>query len=141
MYELIYSSKVKQGLNEKDISAILESSRHYNQKNSITGCLLLYNNQFVQILEGEKKEVIALYAKITQDSRHNDIILWAENDKSKRVFKDWRMAFHNFNDEPIKNIEDFIALTNAIVIADLTAKPTKSVKLFLDKVTQLFVDK
>ena len=54
MYELSYFSKASTNIQYNDLKDILESSRNFNEAQNISGCLLHYNNQFVQLVEGEK---------------------------------------------------------------------------------------
>lgn len=66
MYELIYYSTANPTLNANDISNILKTSRDFNLKNDITGCLLYYNNEFIQILEGDRMAIKKLYATLNR---------------------------------------------------------------------------
>ena len=47
MYELVYKSTVKTKLSDEALKSILEKSRDFNAKNNITGCLIYYNNSFL----------------------------------------------------------------------------------------------
>ena len=49
MYELLYNSTAAKDLKEEDISNILETSREFNLKNNLSGCLVFHNNKFIQI--------------------------------------------------------------------------------------------
>ena len=48
----------------ENISALLLKSKTYNQANAITGCLLFFDQEFVQIIEGPQKIVQDLYERI-----------------------------------------------------------------------------
>lgn len=87
MFELKNCSEAKNGLTSTDISDILKVARDFNKKNNITGCLLYHNNEFIQIMEGEKKIVQVLYSKIVKDSRHFNVNLIAEGEKKKKHLK------------------------------------------------------
>ncbi|WP_310559467.1 BLUF domain-containing protein, partial [Flavobacterium sp.] len=89
MYELIYRSVAKDDLNADDIEKILETARNFNFQNEITGCLLFHNNEFIQILEGEKHKLLELYDSIKKDKRHRNVMLLAEAEKQDRVFPNW----------------------------------------------------
>ena len=86
MFELIYSSVANPDLTHDDISDILVEAREFNLNNNISGCLLFHNNEFIQILEGDKKVVQELFEKIRQDKRHQHVTLLAEEETSERVF-------------------------------------------------------
>ncbi len=63
MYELVYCSVTVENIRLSDIQDILNEGRDFNSKHDITGYLLFFNNEFVQILEGEKEEVKGLLKK------------------------------------------------------------------------------
>ena len=127
MIDLIYFSVPNQGLKPEDIPNILKSARDFNSKNNITGCLLHHNNQFLQILEGEKEIVLDLFDSIKKDKRHSNVILIAQDNKSGRTFSDWSMAFHEFDgDELSKKI--FSA--NFVSFLETAKNPTLVMDLF-----------
>lgn len=84
MYELLYCSSASQDLTPNDITDILEISRKCNSEREITGCLLYYEKQFIQIIEGDKQLIKDLFANIEKDIRHENVILLGENKKEKR---------------------------------------------------------
>lgn len=127
MIELVYCSKAKPGLTREDISNILETAREFNSKNNITGCLLFHNEEFIQVLEGERNVVEELYSNIVKDERHFSAYLIASEEKQDRIFTKWSMAFHEFNREDIER-RDFV--NNFTSFADLAEKPTDAVELF-----------
>ena len=45
------------------------------------GCLLYYEKQFIQIIEGDKQLIKGLFANIEKDIRHKNVILLGENEK------------------------------------------------------------
>ena len=61
MYEITYSSLVKKDVGPADISDILAKARIFNSKHNLTGCLLYYNHQFLQVLEGDKEIIQELF--------------------------------------------------------------------------------
>ncbi len=81
MFELIYCSIAKPDLKSKDIQDILQTAIDFNSKNNITGCLLFHNNEFLQILEGEKSVIQELFASIERDERHSQVILLDQYEK------------------------------------------------------------
>ena len=70
--ELLYCSvSVPSQLTNVDLDHILASARRRNLAENITGMLLYYRGEFVQILEGEKTSVENIYQKfIGPDLRH-----------------------------------------------------------------------
>ncbi len=58
----------------------------------ITGALAYSNGWFIQVLEGDKAKVKALYEAITRDPRHTHLTIVIEEDVAARSFADWSMA-------------------------------------------------
>ncbi|WGD34845.1 BLUF domain-containing protein [Olleya sp. YS] len=114
MYQLNYHSKSKSGLVLKDLENILESAIFTNSSRDITGCLIFHNKNFVQILEGKKKDVQDVYEKIKMDNRHSDVTLLWENKVDKRYFPEWNMAYHKPENENLKQYVNNLMLLSAL---------------------------
>lgn len=130
MYELLYCSSARQDLTNDDINAILQTSRRWNTEFNITGCLLYYDKQFLQILEGNKKIVKQLFSMIQLDDRHSGIVLLAENEKEKRFFVDWNMAFSELSIKDMEDIDKVLLIDNFITYNALGYNLTKAMKKF-----------
>ena len=130
MYELLYSSHASPDLTAKDILDILKTSQENNLKYDITGCLLYFDKEFIQYLEGDKKSVKNLFSKIKGDSRHREVILLLENDKVERIFKNWSMAFNQLSIEDMNNIDKVLLVNNFITSSELYCESTKASDLF-----------
>lgn len=98
-FQLTYQSKAVSSLDENDLNAILESATKNNAIHNITGCLVYYKGNFVQILEGTRDEVYIIYNKIIEDNRHASIDLLWECEAEQRFFKDWNMGFYRPSSE------------------------------------------
>ena len=72
LVELLYCSvSVAPQLTNRDLEQILASARCRNSAADITGMLIYYRGEFVQILEGNKKSVENVYEKfIGPDAKH-----------------------------------------------------------------------
>ena len=137
MIELIYYSISSDSINDVDISAILNTSRNFNLKNNITGCLVHHNNEFIQILEGDEVVIKELYAKIVIDERHHTIKLLAESNIKERHFKDWNMAYYKLSSGDMNEINKKLFYNNIIALSQFTQKPTHVIKLFWHIVAEL----
>ena len=71
---------------------ILASAQKHNGQNKVTGFLVFDGTTFLQILEGERKDVISTYDRIKQDQRHKDVNLLEMVDIPERQFADWNMG-------------------------------------------------
>ena len=95
LVELLYCSvSVAPQLTNVDLDQILTSARRRNLAEDITGMLLYYRGEFVQILEGRKKSVENVYEKfICPDPRHTSLNKVLENAIPYRSFSEWTMGF------------------------------------------------
>jgi hypothetical protein len=106
---LIYVSSRRQNCTEPEIEKILISCKKNNAALGITGVLLYSDTQFVQYLEGEYKQIIALYDKIKLDSRHKNAVLISSSQITERAFPSWQMGAKKFDTTTIDFISDIQA--------------------------------
>jgi hypothetical protein len=106
MYYLIYSSLTKKDLSRDELFQILEKSRSRNNLMGLSGFLLCINEDyfseiingiFLQVLEGEKEDVLKLSDIIKKDKRHHDLVLVTEGVSLKRMFDNWKMGYRDMN--------------------------------------------
>lgn len=93
LYHLVYMSAATDAFSEEDLTDILAASRRNNPKRNVTGMLLYSDGGFIQVLEGPKEQVLALYEHIEQDPRHSSTIKLAEGAVEERSFSEWEMGF------------------------------------------------
>ena len=96
MFCLIYRSVAKPSFKSSDVQNMLSNAREYNKKMGITGCLLYYNGEFIQYLEGNQIKVLELFDKIKKDKRHREIELISYGEREEREFQQWEMAYEDF---------------------------------------------
>lgn len=94
---LVYVSTRKKNCTDKEITQILEACRKNNLAKDITGVLLYSDTQFVQYLEGEYQEIIALYDHIKKDDRHQKAVMVSSCAIAERSFPSWQMGAKEFN--------------------------------------------
>lgn len=107
-FRLIYRShsKIKgcEENREQELANILKVARRNNPAVGITGALVLYDDWFAQVLEGNKQTVVDLLSKIDADPRHSGVKVFEEEPNAKRVFGKWAMALvaeHGHADVPL----------------------------------------
>jgi hypothetical protein len=76
-----------------NLKQILESSIRNNSAADITGGLLFNRNYFVQILEGDKSNLLNVFTRISVDPRHQDLVLVEQKPIARRLFGAWSMGF------------------------------------------------
>ena len=95
VYQLIYASKAIEDLSENDLISILTGARQSNQSTHITGTLIYHRGFFLQIIEGDKASITALfYSQIANDRRHYNVTIFHEGYALKREFPNWQMGFY-----------------------------------------------
>lgn len=94
-FQLVYVSRslieARTRSEARQLARIGEVSRKFNQSKGITGALMHHDGFFVQILEGESKDVLSLMAKIERDTRHFDVVVRQAKKVDKRLFGDWSL--------------------------------------------------
>ncbi len=92
LVRLLYASRAKVPLTPEVIDAILQTSRKGNPAAGVTGLLCHSGDVFMQVLEGGRDVVSALYNRIASDPRHTDVILLRYEEISERRFASWSMG-------------------------------------------------
>ena len=94
LVELSYLSEAVSDTSFLGLMRLLESARVFNQKNGITGILLYDNQQFGQIIEGERASIMKAWKRIQDDKRHHRIELIEIREIEARKFPEWLLRFY-----------------------------------------------
>ena len=92
LVRLMYASRATDTVNHEALSAILRKSMANNPSVGVTGVLCSSGSIFLQVLEGGRSQVSALYNKITRDPRHHEVVLLSYEEISERGFAGWAMG-------------------------------------------------
>lgn len=71
-----------------------------NMGSGLTGALICSATSFIQVLEGEEAPLMAALARISRDSRHDDIRIFELTVAPERLFPNWAMHFSQAEDLP-----------------------------------------
>jgi Sensors of blue-light using FAD len=93
LHEIIYVSLASHKMAQTDLLALLDQSKVHNEARGITGLLMYHRHEFLQLLEGERDEVEALFATICRDRRHQQVYSMWEGPVQARSFDRWAMGF------------------------------------------------
>ena len=94
LVELSYLSEAVSDMSFLGLMRLLESARAFNQKNSVTGILFYDNQQFAQVIEGERANIMKAWKRIQDDKRHHRIELLEIKEISVRSYPDWLLRFY-----------------------------------------------
>lgn len=92
IYRLLYVSTAEARLTAEDLDAILGAAQINNAANGLTGLLVFTGTQFMQLLEGPRDAVEAVFAAICNDPRHDAVARLIAEPAPERSCPDWAMA-------------------------------------------------
>lgn len=94
VFRLFYRSSTSMDRENRpaELEEIFELSRRKNADLGLSGALLVWEDTFVQVLEGDETTVRDLYATIAADPRHENVVLLDTESVDDRVFGRWSMA-------------------------------------------------
>ena len=97
LVRLMYVSRASDSVNQNELVAILKKSKTNNLGLGVTGVLCFSAGIFLQVLEGGRSPVSALYNKIANDPRHHDVVLLSYEEVGERSFAGWSMGRANLS--------------------------------------------
>ena len=92
MIRLLYISETTTEIFAANIKTIRQQSQRNNARLGITGLMLTGGCVFAQVLEGPELNVLRLYVKIMEDSRHFNCQLVHISPTKELLFENWFMA-------------------------------------------------
>lgn len=122
MIHLIYISSATEKMSEDALMALLRQSRERNERQDITGMLLFKDGLFLQVLEGQERDVDEIYQSICLDERNAGNYLIERKAIGERNFPDWRMGFENISNRNLGDQEGFSAILNNDLAPEEIAK-------------------
>jgi hypothetical protein len=123
-FRVIYSSEATPGLAAAELEEMLAESRIRNQVYGITGVLLFVEGAFLQILEGERDDVLGLMERIERDPRHRGVKVFYEQEVDERAFASWSMAYLSPSAEEVAKWAELEgATTIGAVLASIESNP------------------
>ncbi len=99
LVRLLYASRAAESVDSDALGAILKTSKERNAAAGVTGVLCFCGTAriFLQVLEGGRGAVSALYNRIAQDPRHGDVALLSYEEIGERKFSGWSMGQVNMS--------------------------------------------
>lgn len=94
IFRLMYRShsRIPEERRKAALGDLFSEARANNKGKDVTGALLVDDDWFVQVLEGEETTVRGVYNRIVADPRHERVTLVEESTVPNRVFSRWSMA-------------------------------------------------
>lgn len=92
LVRLLYASRAKKAPTPDEIEGILSEGRAHNAALGLTGILCWSGDVFMQVIEGGRGPVNAVYRQIAADARHTDVVLLSYEQLVERRFGGWTMG-------------------------------------------------
>lgn len=89
---LIYRSRAKGDIDQASLAAIVRQAQTRNAQMQVSGILVFDGDQFLQVLEGPLSSVEALFARISQDERHDFVVELMRDYAPRRHFENVGMT-------------------------------------------------
>lgn len=134
MYTLTYESRSTKNPTDREMEELLTLARERNSLIGITGCLIYHMGGFIQVLEGEKDNVLRLFKIIKADTKHCDVHLFSDDEIDERNFPDWGMGYFSIGKDFPDTKELGRFKKNLSLFADLSASKNITAKLFWRRV-------
>ena len=95
LVRLLYASRAVADPQAATIADIMRQSHAHNPGHGITGILCHSEHVYMQVLEGGRDAINALYGKIVCDPRHRDVVLLHYEEINERRYAGWTMGKAN----------------------------------------------
>jgi hypothetical protein len=107
LYHIVYLSVANESMSESELDNYLVKFRDNNKKLDVTGMLLYKDGNFIQVIEGKREVIEALFEKISNDNRHSTIVAIREGPIDQRSFPNWSMGFQRIDSKKSSRIKGF----------------------------------
>jgi lipopolysaccharide biosynthesis regulator YciM len=111
--QMVYVSFSEKDLSENDLEDFLTEIREKNKRQEVTGMLLYNEGSFIQVVEGGKDTIDALFKKLKNDPRHNTIVVLLDETINERSFPNWTMGYHKMTTKQAGRINGFSDFMNS----------------------------
>ena len=99
LYYILYVSRATPPPSLEARQSLLARALAANRASGVSGCLMFKDNCFMQMLEGTREQLHALFERIRHDPRHDDVRIVAEGAMRRRAFTDWGMVWTDLDQE------------------------------------------
>jgi hypothetical protein len=117
LHEIVYMSLATDAMSPEQLASLLIGARAHNEAAGITGMMIYHDREFMQVLEGERSVIEALYEKIAGDTRHQQVYRLWDAQIATRNFDDWTMGFVSVDDATLQHHIGFASLSDEGLVA------------------------
>jgi hypothetical protein len=130
MFFLAYVSSAVTPFTPAELRELLAKSHENNGQSNISGMLLYKDGNFMQVLEGEERDVRTLFDKIGRDRRHRGVLTLLQGPLAERQFPDWSMGFRDLNAADVMAVPGYDEFLNTpLTDPRFASEPTRCQRL------------
>jgi hypothetical protein len=126
LYTILYISNADRAFDNEELDELVSESRVWNSQHGITGFLAYVEGvldgktkcQFIQVVEGTKKDIEDVFTIIKQDPRHHNICVIKEGSIRERKFDSWNMGFERLHLNSNSQLELFFSMNLSLLAED-----------------------
>ena len=104
--QIVYVSSGVRVYTADEVEKIADAGRINNTEHGVTGILLYYNGNFMQLLEGDPASVAETFKRVSNDFRHSGIIKLQDSIVETRSFPDYRLGFSAITRDAAKPVSE-----------------------------------
>ncbi len=113
LHQIVYVSKPTRSMTLSEVRELLVKAQINNHFKDVTGMLLFDGDSFLQVLEGPKDTVMALFEKIERDPRHTQFTSLVERKIPQRDFGDWSMGLAHIEGKHMRSLPGLVDIQSA----------------------------
>ena len=100
MLQLIYMSTATFPASDQSVRDLCDEAARNNERDEVTGILMLAAGHFIQALEGPKVAVEDAFLRIVLDRRHTEVLVLSRRLITRREYGEWAMVACTDGDKP-----------------------------------------
>ena len=93
VFHLVFTSTFTHDYTKQDIIDIFGDFQDKNKSENITGLMVCYGKDLIQLIEGPEKNVWKLWARLLLDDRHNNLSCIKTGNTLTRLFPNTPMRY------------------------------------------------
>lgn len=131
---IVYFSTWQEPFQEQDLIDTLERSRQKNAVDGISSITLYVRGNIIQVLEGQKQAVEALYTRIEQDYQHTNVIKVLSRPIQQRLFAGSSLAYETITTKQLEELKSVVDLDSSEESSSASKTPfiLKLIKTFYE---------
>ena len=107
LLRLTYVSRHSAHNTNIEVTRILAQSRRNNDRNGITGALVINDEYFLQSIEGSRPVINGLLRKLVKDDRHFSLQVIECSEVEERLWNKWSMKHLTLSDQDSEYVRKF----------------------------------